>query len=280
MIDLHTHSKASDGTDAPSRVVELAKAAQCTAVALSDHDTLAGLEEAATKAGEVGIELVRACEVSCAFEGRSVHVLVYFVGESDGPFEEELVRLRRDRVERNERIARALAESGIPMSYEEVVAEAASQESVGRPHFARVIVSKGAAESNEDAFERWLTPGRPGYVAKERLTPLEVASLAKASGAVAVLAHPLSLKMTSGELELAVEELAEAGFAGVEALYGAYTSEERSALSTLAARVGMVATGGSDYHGELKRNLAVGTGRGDLLVPDSVLEGLKARRPG
>ncbi|MCL4446336.1 MAG: PHP domain-containing protein [Actinobacteria bacterium] len=279
MIDLHTHSRKSDGTDPPSRIAELAKLAQCSAFALSDHDTLEGVEEAGRRAGELGVELVPACEVSCSFESTSAHVLVYFVGAGEGPFESELVRLREDRIARNHEMAARLADLGLPVSYEEVVAEATSEESVGRPHFAGVLVSKGAAESIEDAFDRWLARGRPGYVPKDRLTPVEVARLARLSGGVAVLAHPLSLGLSRGALSSAIGELAAAGFTGVEAVYGSYTPEERAALSELAREHDLVATGGSDYHGEVKPNLAVGTGRGDLKVQDAVLDQLKSRVP-
>ncbi|HLG67076.1 MAG TPA: PHP domain-containing protein [Acidimicrobiales bacterium] len=280
MIDLHTHSVASDGTEPPERVVELAAEAGCSAVALTDHDTLAGLAAAGRRAAELGVDLVPGCEVSCAFRGGSAHVLVYFVGDGDGPFQAELARLRGDRVARNRRLAARLADLGLDVSYDEAVAEAASEESLGRPHFAALLVRKGAAASLPDAFDRWLGEGRPAYVPKERVTPEVVATLARASGGVAVLAHPLSLGLGAGDLEAAVGELAQAGLAGIEAYYGDYAPEDRQGLARLAASHGLVATGGSDHHGEVKPDLAVGTGRGDLAVPDRVLADLSARRPG
>ena len=280
MIDLHTHSVASDGTDSPERVVELAAEAGCSAVALTDHDTLAGLAAAGRRASDLGVELVPGCEVSCAFRGTSAHVLVYFVEEGDGPLQEELARLRDDRLTRNRRLMARLVDLGLPVTYDEVVAEAAGEESVGRPHVAAVLVRAGAAASVPDAFDRWLAEGRPAYVPKARVRPDEIAARARASGGVAVLAHPHSLGLDPPDLASAVAELAEAGLSGVEAHYGAYSADDRRSLAQLAARQGLVATGGSDYHGTVKPGLAVCRGRGDLKVPDRVLQELAARRPG
>jgi predicted metal-dependent phosphoesterase TrpH len=279
VIDLHTHSTCSDGTDPPARIPELAAGAGCSAVALTDHDTLAGLDAARHRADELGVRLVPGCEVSCAFRSGSAHVLVYFVEDGDGPLQEELARLRRDRVARNRRLAERLRELGLDVTYEELVAEAAGEESLGRPHVAAVLVRHGAAESVPDAFDRWLGTGRPAHVPKARVSPAEVARLAGGSGGVAVLAHPLALDLGPSALSAAVAELAEAGLVGIEATYGRYSPDERAALAELARRHGLVATGGSDYHGTVKADLAVGTGEGDLRVPDAVLEELEARRP-
>ena len=287
MIDLHTHSSVSDGSEHPARIPELAAAAGCAAVALTDHDSLDGLAEAATAAARVGVRLVRGCEVSCRKPavpgglpaGGSAHVLCYFVEGAEGPLQDELGRLRADRRARNERLVGRLRELGVPVTWDEVVAEAGTEAGVGRPHFARVLVRKGAADDVSDAFDRWLGDSRPAYVAKARLEAADVAALARASGAVAVLAHPLSLGLEPGPLEAVVRELAEHGLAGVEAVYGTYAPDQRRGLARLAARTGLVATGGSDFHGSFKPDLHVGTGLGDLDVPDDALDALEARRP-
>lgn len=280
MIDLHLHSSTSDGTDPPEVIAELAAAAGCSAVALTDHDTTAGLPAARRRAAELGLALVPGCEVSCAFPGATTtHVLVYFLEGEEGPLQDELARLRRDRVARNRILADRLAELGLPVTYAEAVALAADEEGLGRPHFARLLVDKGLAESITDAFDKWLGSGRPGHVPKARVRPADLARQARASGAVCVLAHPLTLELPAKALDRAVDELAEAGFAGLEAHYAAYTPDERRALVELAARHDLVATGGTDYHGTVKPGLAVGVGRGDLEVPDEALERLAARRP-
>lgn len=279
MIDLHTHSTCSDGTDPPERIPELAAEAGCAAVALTDHDTLACLGRARARAEELGIELVPGCEVSCRFRGGSAHVLVYFVDDGDGPLQEELARLREDRVGRNHRLADRLEQLGVPISYDDIVREAAGEESAGRPHVASLLVQRGLADSIPDAFDRWLGEGQPAYVPKARVSPPEIATAAGRSGGVAVLAHPLSLGLDVASLDDVAAELAAAGFVGIEAYYGRYTPSERSELVALARRHGLVPTGGSDYHGTVKADLSVGKGGGDLSVPDEVLAELRDRRP-
>jgi 3',5'-nucleoside bisphosphate phosphatase len=287
VIDLHTHSVISDGSELPERIPEMAAAAGCSAVALTDHDNLAGLEAARLSADQVGVRLVPGCEVSCVkpqpppgsgpLTG-SVHVLVYFVDDADGPLQRLLAELQNDRFERNHKLVRRLQDLGVDIDYDMVVAEAGGETGLGRPHFAKTLVRIGAAADVDDAFDRWLADGRPGYVPKARITAPEVARLAGESGGVAVLAHPLSLGLELRHLEQVVGDLAEHGLGGIEAFYGRYDVEERKTLRAMAERRGLVATGGSDYHGTFKPDLEVGTGTGDLRVPDEVLEALEARR--
>jgi predicted metal-dependent phosphoesterase TrpH len=204
---------------------------------------------------------------------------VYFVEDGDSPLGLELVRLREDRRRRNLALTDRLISLGVPLSYDMVVAEAGGEAGVGRPHFASVMVAVGAADSIDDAFDRYLTNRGPGFVAKARLAAADVARLAGQSGGVAVLAHPYSMGLEGPDLARVVGGLADAGFAGIEATYGRYSPRQRQQLGNLARRFGLVPTGGSDYHGTIKPDLAVGTGRGDLKVPDRVLTELRARRP-
>jgi len=280
MIDLHTHSSVSDGSDPPERIPELALEAGCTAVALTDHDSLAGIGSARRRAEQLGLTLVPGCEVSCRSAGPGgMHVLVYFVDDDASPLGRELVRLREDRRRRNLALADRLRELGVPITYDMAVAEAGDEAGVGRPHFAAAMVAVGAAESVDDAFDRFLANRGPGFVPKARLSPVDVAGLAAASGGVAVLAHPYSMGLDGPELARVVQGLSRAGFAGIEALYGRYSSRQRQELGHLARRFGLVATGGSDHHGTAKPDLRVGTGQGDLKVPDQVLSQLRARAP-
>ncbi len=279
MIDLHTHSTCSDGSDPPERIPELAATAGCAAVALTDHDTLACIGRARRRAEELGIELVAGCEVSCKYRESSAHVLVYFVEDGEGPLQEELARLRDDRVARNRRLAARLEELGVPVSYDDIVREAGAEQSAGRPHVAALLVRRGFADSIPDAFDRWLAKDQPAYVPKARVAPAEIASAAAASGGIAVLAHPLSLGLDVGALDDVAEDLQASGFAGMEAYYGAYRPDQRSALVRVARRHDLVPTGGSDYHGASKPGLRVCTGQGDLSVPDDVLAELRDRRP-
>ncbi|MCL4422476.1 MAG: PHP domain-containing protein [Actinobacteria bacterium] len=278
MVDLHTHSQASDGSDPPARIPQLAATAGCSAVALTDHDTLDGLAQAREAAQSCGVELISGCEISCEWKQGSMHVLVYFVDPGEGPLQDELAQLRLDRDRRNQALIGRLQALGLPISYTDVMEEAGGG-LVGRPHFAAALVRSGVVGSIKDAFDLYLAKGRPGYVSKARLSPAKVASLATASGGVAVLAHPLSLGASDAELDQVIAELAASGISGLEAIYGRYSPAERAALAALARRHDLAVTGGSDYHGTFKPDLSVGVGTGDLEVPDSALDEIASRRP-
>ena len=278
MIDLHSHSTCSDGSDEPARIVELAHEAGCTAVALTDHDGLEGVGEAAARAEDLGVAFVPGCEVSCKFAPGTMHVLCYFVEPGEGPLQSQLERLRADRATRNDRLVERLVELGIPITLDEVAAEAGGT-TIGRPHFAAVLVAKGVVPSIQDAFDTLLAKGGPAYIPKAFVDAPTTIAAARGSGALAVLAHPLSLGLEVGELRRQVGELAEEGLTGIECWYARYDEEERQGLLSLAREYGLVATGGSDYHGTFKPDLSMGTGRGDLDVPESALDELNGRRP-
>ncbi len=277
MIDLHTHSTLSDGSDPPEAIAELANSAGCSAFALTDHDRMDGVPRARTRARELGIRFISGCEVSCEWSPGTCHVLVYFVEPGDSPLSEELRRLQDDRDTRNQRLIGRLNDLGMAITLEEVEEEAGGG-SIGRPHFASLMVTKGIVTNAQEAFDLYLGKGKPAYISKARITAREAAEHATASGGVAVLAHPLSLGLSPADMEGAVSELADAGLAGVEAYYGRYSPEERAGLVDMAHRHGLVATGGSDHHGTFKPDLTVGKGTGDLEVPDSVVAELEGRR--
>ncbi|MGI9032738.1 MAG: PHP domain-containing protein [Acidimicrobiales bacterium] len=278
MIDLHTHSSVSDGSDPPARLAELAAAAGCGAVALTDHDRTDGVAAARARGRQVGVDVVSGCELSCQTGNGTMHLLAYFVEPGQEPLHTELGRLQSSRDDRNRRMADRLAEIGLPVTLEEMEAESAGA-GVGRPHVATVLVAKGVVGSVQEAFDRYLAKGRPGYVGKEGLAPARAVAVVRASGGVAVLAHPLTNGSDRAALDRLVAGLAADGLVGLESQYGRYAPAERAELASLAARHGLVATGGSDYHGTYKPDLAVGTGRGDLCVDDHVLVELAARRP-
>ena len=280
VIDLHTHSDRSDGSEPPERIVELAHDVGCSAVALTDHDTLDGLPAARARAAELGIRLIPGCEVSCIpIAGGGVHVLVYFVDDPTSPLGIELTRLRDDRRVRNEALAVRLQQLGIPVTLEMAAAHAGTVEGVGRPHFARAMVDVGAVADLDEAFGRYLGNGGEAYIPKGRLMVADVCRLARESGGVAALAHPHTVGLEGDALAAAVSEMADVGLSGLEAVYGRYSPRQRTDLSNLARRFGLVATGGSDYHGTAKPDLHVGTGTGDLKVADRVLAQLEAARP-
>lgn len=278
MIDLHTHSTASDGSDEPAALMAIAAGQGVSAVALTDHDTIEGLTEARAAAAEVGVRLVPGCELSCEVGSATMHLLVYFLNDGPGPLQDRLSGLQEARADRNRRIVRVLQEHGLDVTLDEILAEAGGG-SVGRPHVAGVLLRKGYVSSVQEAFDVWLAKGRPAYLDRERLLPADAIALAHASGAVAVLAHPTSLGYENSALEEFVAGLATDGLDGMECEYGRYNPELRAALRSMADRLGLAVTGGSDYHGRYKPDLAVGSGLGDLAVPDSLLDALEARRP-
>ncbi|MGQ0802928.1 MAG: PHP domain-containing protein [Actinomycetota bacterium] len=281
MIDLHSHSTVSDGTDTPAEVVALGAAAGLTALALTDHDTLEHLPEARAAAAEHKLRVVPGCEISCELGGRApgtMHLLVYFVDETPGPLQDRLGELQAGRGDRNQQIVDCLRANGVDVTLDEVLAKA-GEGSVGRPHVARVLMEKGYVESIQEAFDRWLAKGRPAYFERVRLSPEESIALAHASGGVTVMAHPSSVDLDDDALEEFVAELTNTGLDGLECEYGRYSPDERAAFRELAGRHGLAVTGGSDYHGENKPDLRVGTGRGDLAVPDELLDRLESRRP-
>ena len=276
MIDLHTHSRVSDGSETPSRVIELAKEAGCSAVALTDHDRFDGLGEAQKKAEELGIELVPGVEISCHWEIGTMHMLVYFVDQHSSPLAATLIEMQMAREDRNRTIVSLMNESGIDITYAEL-AEEGGGSGLGKPHFAQLLVKKGIVSNLQEAFDRFLEKGRPFYVHKITYAPEEMIDLALQSGGVPVLAHPYSISSNEEEIPGIIAQWAEAGLAGIEAYYGRYDLQKRTTLVNLADRLGIVATGGSDFHGDYKPDLMVGIGRGDLMVPASALEELRAK---
>jgi predicted metal-dependent phosphoesterase TrpH len=276
VIDLHTHSTCSDGSESPIRVVELAAEAGCGAVALTDHDGTDGNAEAQERATSLGIDFVAGCEVSCRFSPGTLHLLCYFVTAGESPLQDQLERLRRDRETRNERLVGRLNELGVPITFDQVEAVAGGG-AIGRPHFATVLADMGAVDSYQDAFDSLLGKNGPAYIPKAFIDAPASIEAARSSGALTVLAHPLSLGLEPADLDRTVAELAAAGLTGLECIYGRYTPVDRTGLLEIARRHDLVATGGSDFHGSFKPDLSVGTGQGDLDVPDTVLADLRMR---
>jgi 3',5'-nucleoside bisphosphate phosphatase len=277
VIDLHTHSRFSDGSATPTEVIDLAVEAGCTAIALTDHDGLAGLTEAENRAKVTGLDFVRGCEVSASFQPGSLHLLCYFV-PAEGALPRKLAELRSERGRRNEKLLDLLAGLGFGITREEVEIEAGS-DVIGRPHFAAVLVHHGVVASVEEAFQRYLAKGAPAYVEREHVEPAQILELAKQSGALTSIAHPMTLGLEPAELGRLLENFSRSGVDAMECYYSSYDVDLQKELVAMARRHGLVPTGGSDFHGTFKPGLYVGTGRGDLCVPDEVLDELRSRLP-
>ncbi len=276
-VDLHTHSNRSDGSDAPGRLVARAAAAGLSAVALTDHDNLDGIAEARAAAESLAIELVPGTELSVEWPSGGMHMLVYFLEPGPGPLQDRLARLQESRHERNVEMVEALRGLGIDITWEEVLEESGGV-GIGRPHLAAVLVRKGVVPDIPAAFDGLLAQGRPAYRGRLRLDYAEAATLARASGAVPVVAHPHTIGVAATDYEQAFRAVADAGVQGIEAHYAEYRPEVRRHLAAIATALGLVATGGSDYHGRYKPDVRLGVGRGDLVVGGEVLEALRSVR--
>lgn len=276
MIDLHTHSRFSDGSDSPEEIVRLAKEAGCTCVALTDHDRLDGIARARSAARRLEIDFIPGTEISCTFDNGTLHLLAYFLELEQGPMQDELLNMQAARTKRNEDMALRMAKAGIPITLDELLEEAGGP-NLGRPHFAAVMMRKGMVTSIQEAFDLYLAKGRPYYVPKVQISARDAIGLVRASGSLPVLAHPLTLGLEPPALKSYVEELCDYGLVGMESYYGRYSPAERRGLADMAQALSLVATGGSDYHGTYKSGLDVGIGEGDLDVPGSIVEQLKGR---
>jgi hypothetical protein len=277
MIDLHAHTTHSDGTVSPTELVELARDLGLSAVAVTDHDTVDGLEEALAAGERIGVEVVPGVELSLEWEDRTLHLLGYFFCEL--PTEElqaALAELRHYRDVRNARILERLAELGFPVE-PEALARVADGGAVGRPHIGEVMRQRGYVSSIEEAFERFLRKGAPAYVDRRRLALSEAVRLLRRSGGIGSLAHPGIIPVDAIELERIARSAAGGGVAGLECYYGTYDEATTRLCLDIAARNDMVATGGSDFHGAVKPNVVLGVGPDGHAIPDSVLDGLKER---
>ncbi|MCG0290077.1 PHP domain-containing protein [Streptomyces sp. PSAA01] len=250
-IDLHTHSTASDGTDTPAELVRNAAAAGLDVVALTDHDTVGGHAEA-TRALPSGMTLVTGAELSCRLNGVSLHMLAYLFDPDEPELAAERELVRDDRVPRAQAMVAKLRDLDVPITWERV-AEIAGDGAVGRPHIATALVELGVVESVSDAFTQdWLADGGRAHVEKHESDPFEVIRLIKGAGGVAVFAHPRAVKRGQCVPESAIGELAAAGLDGIEVDHMDHDEDTRARLRGLAAELGLLTTGSSDYHGSRK----------------------------
>lgn len=265
-VDLHTHSTASDGTLAPSAVVEAAHAAGLAAMALTDHDSVAGVREAREAGERLGVRVVAGAELSAFVDREEIHLLALHIDQFD-VIADELARFRDDRVTRAERMVAKLRQLGVDVTMDDVLREAGAG-AVGRPHVARAVVAAGGAGDVREAFDRFLGDGRPANVEKPRMEARDAIALAHRAGGIAVWAHP----GMAGRRDK-VEPLVQAGLDGLEVLHPRHSGEDMSRLSALAEHFGLVTSGGSDWHGPADAWRTLGMMR----VPTQVLDAQEAR---
>ena len=275
-VDLHVHSTASDGTDTPTELVYNAAALGLVAIALTDHDTLAGLDEARAAAAKTDLELVPGCELSTMTPYGEVHLLAFWPDETPQALAALEIQ-KQYRRERNLAILRRLAELGINLAEQDLLAESAG-DIVGRPHIAAALLRLGVVKTRAEAFARFLGRDGAAYVPRKLLSPLEGLRLLRSLNAVTALAHPLLLRAPLNWLGQCVGELAAAGLDALETYHPEHSAANVRQAVDLAAANGLLLCGGSDYHGKSKSNIAMGSGKGGLRVPVSLLDKLKERR--
>ncbi len=249
LIDLHTHSRASDGTDSPAEVMGKAHAAGLDVIGLTDHDSAAGWDQAASAAREIGVTFIPGMEISTKLEGAGVHLLAYLPDPTYPPLADELDRILAGRTGRLAAMLAQLRDAGVEITEEEVLAQVGGSPAIGRPHIADVLVGKGVVADRTEAFRDWLGWGRPGYAVRFATPTRDMIAIVTAAGGAAVIAHPWGRGSRRRLDRAALAELVDIGLVGIEVDHQDHATHDRDELRRLAAELDLVATGSSDYHG-------------------------------
>jgi 3',5'-nucleoside bisphosphate phosphatase len=275
LIDLHSHTDESDGTCSPAQLIGEAVRAGVRVLGITDHDTLRGYDKARPVASEAGLELICGIELSTKLHGQSVHLLGYFLNAGEhngiGEFREWVLDMQASRRDRNIRLVARLRELGIDITLEE--AEARGRGLTGRPHFAQLMLEKGYVSSLQQAFDEYLDESAKGYVYRREPQFAEGVERIRKAGGIASLAHPVRVR---GDIPALVPELCATGMNAIEAYHSDHTTADTELYLGLAARYGLLVTGGSDFHGAAKPGVSLGSGfRGNLKIPHDLIERLR-----
>jgi 3',5'-nucleoside bisphosphate phosphatase len=273
-IDLHTHTNCSDGSFSPTALVELAHQKGLRILAITDHDTTEGLTEAMEAAQGLPLELISGIELSTEFQGRETHILGYFIDQADSQFQTRLTRLRSTRLDRIQLILDRLRTLNMEITLAEVE-HVAQRGAIGRPHIARILIEKGYVNGMKEAFERFLGSRGKAYVRREVPEAAEILSWITEAGGIPILAHPYWEGLNADETVASCRTLIDQGLRGLEVFYGTFSARQISLNLRLARQFGLLTTGGSDFHGTFKPDISLGTGRGSLNVPSTVMDHLR-----
>lgn len=283
-IDLHTHSTRSDGTLTPAELIRYAAQKGLAAIALTDHDTIDGIEEAVQAARSPSSqdpdalvpEVIPGVELSTEYRGKDIHIVGLFIDWQNREFADRLRGFADARIYRNRKMCSLLTENGCPVSYEDL--EAAFPDTViTRAHFAQYLLDRGMISSIDEAFRKLIGDDCPCFVPREKITPHDAVRFLLRFGGVPILAHPLQYKMSETELDALVASLTGLGLDGIEVYYSTHRQADTANLSRIAEKYGLLLSGGSDFHGTRKQNLDLGTGYGHLYVPDTILPPIRER---
>ena len=274
IVDLHTHSTFSDGTFTPTELVMYAKEKGIKAIALTDHDTIEGLEEGANAAQKEGIEFINGIEYAVDCVGCEIHVLGLCIDRHSKYLQDEIVKLKETRHARNLKMLKKLNESGINITLEDI---RGTQENavITRANFARAIVEKGYVQSHDGAFKKYLSKGRKTYIERERLEAKTAIETVEKSGGLSFLAHPFLYNLAPKDIEKLIEELVSQGLNGIEAYHVSHSQYNIDILLKIAQKYNLLVCGGSDFHGANKEGVDLGVGRGNVFVKYEVLSKIK-----
>lgn len=278
-IDLHIHSTASDGTFSPADIIALALRLPLGAIAITDHDSIAGSREAMLFGIPPELGFLTGVEISAepppSYAGSgSIHILGYGIRLEDPELNHTLEKLQNARRDRNPQIIARLNKLGIGMRLEEVEREAGGGQP-GRPHIAKLMVKKGIVKTIDEAFERYLGNGKPAYADKCRIETSQAIELINIAGGVPVLAHPCLLELeTDEQLDEIVQEMIAMGLKGIEVYFPQHSAAQTQRYAELARRYDLLMTGGTDFHGDIQPEIRLGVGKGDLCVPYALYESL------
>ena len=275
VIDLHVHTTASDGTYTPSGVVSLALKAGLAALAITDHDTADGVDEAVLASNKTPLELVPGVEISVG-NTDNVHIVGLYVNTKEENFKKKMDELKQNRRNRNEEMIYLLRKEGFDISYESVE-KTMNAKNMGRLHIAYYMQSKGYVSDYKKAFKKYLVPGACAYVPIKHVSEEEGIKTILNSGGLAFLAHINYLKMSDSDVEKTVKRLMEYGLSGIEAFYSGYDKKTEIFAHSLCEKYGLLKSGGTDFHGARRQGVYLGTGRGNLMVPYEFLSAIKQK---
>lgn len=274
LIDLHVHSNASDGSFTPTEIVLEAERMGLTAFALTDHDTVDGVDEAILAADSLNVEVIPGIELSCVWGEKEIHILGLFIDHHSRDLLEFLDSARTRRKNRNLEVLEALKKDGFAVTLSDLT-DGNEKTVITRAHFARALLKNGYVTSIDQAFKKYLSPGCPYYRKKEEITPEEAVAVLKASSAFPVLAHPCQYKFGWAALDELVSHLKDLGMKGLECYHSSNNQDESGKLRKLASRYELCPTGGSDFHGAAKPDISLGYGRGNLRVSALFLDDIR-----
>lgn len=273
-IDLHVHSNASDGTLSPTEVVTHGQKCGLSAIALTDHDTVAGITEAIIASEHTSLEVIPGIELSCNYLNTELHILGFFVDHKDELLINKLSELKKKRYSRNEQLLERFNAAGFDITMERLFA-GNKNTVITRAHFARALYEQGYVKSKGDAFKKYLDSGCPFYIPKPKVSPDDAISIIKSAKGIPVLAHPLLYKLGYNQISKLLSELTPYGLRGMEVYHSSNNIFESAKLKEIAQHNNLLITGGSDFHGSNKPDIELGKGRGKLFIPIDLLNTLK-----